>query len=44
MLRKKEYNDLIRLMQNSTIAQKEKIHITGELKQITKFKKKKVIY
>ena len=44
MLSKKEYNDLKKLLQRSDIAEKKKINIIGELKLITKFKKKNVIY
>lgn len=44
MLSKKEYNDLIKLLQTSNINEKKKIRIIGELKLITKFKKKSMIY
>jgi len=44
MLSKKEYNDLKKLLQRSDMVEKKKIHIIGELKLITKFKKKNVVY
>lgn len=44
MLSKKEYTELIKLLQGSDMAEKKKIRIVGELKLITKFKKKNVSY
>ncbi len=44
MLSKKEYNELIKLLQRSEMNEKKKIRIVGELKLITKFKKKNVSY
>lgn len=44
MLSKKEYNVLVKLLQGSDMNEKKKIRIVGELKLITKFKKKNVSY
>lgn len=44
MLSKKEYNVLVKLLQGSKMNEKKKIRIVGELKLITKFKKKNVSY
>lgn len=44
MLSKKEYVVLVKLLQGSDMNEKKKIRIVGELKLITKFKKKNVSY
>lgn len=44
MLSKKEYTVLVKLLQETDIDEKKKIRIVGELKLITKFKKKNVSY
>lgn len=44
MLSKKEYTVLVKLLQKSNMNEKKKIRIVGELKLITKFKKKNVSY
>ncbi len=44
MLSKKEYIVLVKLLQGSEMDEKKKIRIVGELKLITKFKKKNVSY
>lgn len=44
MLSKKEYIVLVKLLQGSDMNEKKKIRIVGELKLITKFKKKNVSY
>ena len=44
MLSKKEYTVLVKLLQGSDMNEKKKIRIVGELKLITKFKKKNMSY
>lgn len=44
MLSKKEYTVLVKLLQETDMNEKKKIRIVGELKLITKFKKKNVSY
>ncbi len=44
MLSIHEYNTIIKFLQNSNMTDKQKIHIVGELKRITNFSKKKILY
>jgi len=44
MLTKQEYNSILKLLEGCKMSNKKKIHIVGELKRITNFKKRKLIY
>ena len=44
MLSRQEYNSMLKLLQSCNLTNKKKIHIIGELKRITDFKKRKIIF
>ncbi len=44
MLTKQDYNSILKLLESSKMSHKKITHIVGELKRITNFKRKRIIY
>ncbi len=44
MLSIQEYNAILKFLQSSNLPDKKKIHIVGELKRITDFNKRRLLY